>query len=75
MRAADLFLSGNLCRRLCFRIMAMSCHDSSTHVRWCPPLSVSIVTQLVSRTLKHLMGSASFWHAASMTSRIMIELK
>jgi hypothetical protein len=35
--------------------MALSCHDSSIHVRWCPPLSSSIVTQLVTWALKHLI--------------------
>jgi hypothetical protein len=43
-------VSGNLYRRLCLRIMAVSCHDSSTQVRWCPLLSPLIVTQLVTRT-------------------------
>jgi hypothetical protein len=33
--------------------MAVSCGDWSTHVRWCPPLSASIVTQLVTRPLEH----------------------
>ena len=40
-------LSGNLHRGLCFRIIAISFGDWSTHVRWCPALSAAIVTQLV----------------------------
>ena len=47
LEPATSSLSGNLDRRLCFRIVAMTCGDWSAHVRWCVPSSAVIVTQLV----------------------------
>lgn len=58
-------LSGNPHRRLCFRIMAMSFRDWSAHVRSCPPLSAFIVTQLVTRPLKHLIRRDPRVHPAT----------
>lgn len=57
--AGDFFMaSGNVHRRLCFRILTMTCCKWSARIRWCLSPSAAIVTQLVTRSPE---SSWSWW--------------